>query len=150
VTKIYLTYKTASRILNKWKSKFLSNQVTYKTASRILNKWKSKFLSNQTIAAVFGEKFASSPIMHRQRGPLCHQAPQTTAGSTAENSIDGENEDCARSQYEKYRAQITRAIKDSGCNLSATERVLKNAGICCSRRWLKHYAAIWGLKKAGE
>lgn len=49
------------------------------------------------------------------------------------------------SKYEQDKELIIKTFYQQKQNLSATERVLKEQGVLCSRRWLKIFLQKWGI-----
>lgn len=50
------------------------------------------------------------------------------------------------SHYENHRKEIIAAFKRCKGNISATERLLRQQGFKCSRRWLGVFVKKWGLR----
>lgn len=84
------------------------------------------------LMSVFTERFKGGPVAKR------------AAEDCGEESRADENH--ARSHYEKHKAAIITVFREQRGNISATERVLREKGIRCSRRWLTEFVERWGLK----
>ncbi|MCP4601740.1 MAG: FHA domain-containing protein [Proteobacteria bacterium] len=69
------------------------------------------------------------------------QSPSKT--NEAKQVPEVEEDESLVSIYEKHKALILSTYEDREKNISATERLLKNKGIKCSRRWLKIYLDKW-------
>ncbi len=95
-------------------------------ADRLVTRIRSGVGSAVALSTVFAERFGSGPVARR------HQA-------------NGENEDSS-SRYEQHKDLIVAAFRESGGNLSATERILRSRDFRCSRRWLSIFAERWGLR----
>ena len=81
------------------------------------------------LGAVLAERYPDNPVVRRGRDVLREGGPKPASGW---------------SKYERHREVIMAAYRDSGMNLSATERALRKRGIPASRRWLAEYLRRWG------
>jgi DNA-binding NtrC family response regulator len=57
-----------------------------------------------------------------------------------------DNREGQASRYESNKAHIIATYKRNEGNLSATVRELSQGGFNCSRRWIRHFIALWGEK----
>jgi hypothetical protein len=80
--------------------------------------------ASRAVTEVFGKRFGDGPVARRH-----------------EKSADD-----GSSRYEANKAVIIDAYRESGENLTATERALKERGIRCSRRWLAVFLERWGVR----
>jgi transcriptional regulator with GAF, ATPase, and Fis domain len=101
--------------------------------------------SKEAVTAVFVDRFGDGPVSRRYaRNPApVSRTPLQDTGTMAcqENASGSDN-----SHYEKHKAEIVEAFKRCNGNLTATERMLKTAGIRCTRRWIGVFAKKWGLR----
>jgi transcriptional regulator with AAA-type ATPase domain len=87
------------------------------------------------VETVFSERFTRRlSEMPRRANSISEAAPHPT-----QDLLDGQ------SHYERNKDLIVSTLKACSGNLSATERVLRDKGLRCSRRWLREYATKWGV-----
>jgi DNA-binding NtrC family response regulator len=87
--------------------------------------------SGGALGAVLAERYPDNPVVRRAKSVQTSGRAKSTGWS----------------KYERHRAEIISAYRDSGENLSATARALKQQGIRTSRRHLADYLARWGERR---
>lgn len=80
--------------------------------------------TSRAVIEVFGKRFGDGPVAQRH----------------------GKSKDDGSSRYEANKELIIAAYRESGNNLTATERMLKERGLRCSRRWLAVFLKRWGVR----
>lgn len=112
----------------------------------------------ETINDIFHKRFADGPVS-RSRRPLGKQgsldpsleSPATvTMGDAARARTVNINEATSGSHYETNKDLIIETYLATGQNLTATEALLKQEGIPCSRRWLSVFLASWNVRCKGR
>ncbi|MCP4679383.1 MAG: FHA domain-containing protein [Deltaproteobacteria bacterium] len=95
-------------------------------ADRIVTRLAAGTPPSKAADSVFEERFPTSSIRKR----------------------DGQviKKDETASHYEQNKSMIIGVFRESGGNVSATERLLRSNGFSCSRRWLRTYLKRWGVK----
>lgn len=78
----------------------------------------------RAVTEVFGKRFGDGPVARRH----------------------GKSKDDGSSRYEANKELIIAAYRESNKNLTATERMLKERGLRCSRRWLAVFLERWGVR----
>ncbi len=108
---------------------------------RLISKMVTGVEPKSAVATVFAERFGSGPVAlrHQKVVPADREEPPP---------IEPVKEDATTtaSHYDIYREQIESAYHQCNGNLAATERMLRSAGIRCTRRWLGIYLKKWGLR----
>jgi DNA-binding NtrC family response regulator len=94
-------------------------------ADRLATRIASGMSPAQAVTDVFGRRFSDGPVARRN---------------------DTRNEEVSSSRYESHREVIIAAYRESGMNLTATERLLKARGLRCSRRWLAVFLEKWSIR----
>ncbi|MCU0664834.1 MAG: sigma 54-interacting transcriptional regulator [Myxococcota bacterium] len=87
--------------------------------------------ADKAVPEIMEERLGTMAGAHNSIVP---QAPQTAL-------IEGPT-----SHYDTYRLVIEQLYRECRGNLSATERALASRGISSSRRWLRHYLRLWGVR----
>jgi hypothetical protein len=111
---------------------------------RLVSKMVTGIVPKEAVASVFVERFGTGPVSARYTNRPVPATPQPRMDAAPPDKISdvgGES-----SHYELHRAEITEAFMQCEGNLSATERMLKSAGIRCTRRWIGVFAKKWGLR----
>jgi DNA-binding NtrC family response regulator len=96
-------------------------------ADRLVTKIRTGTAPKEGLDAVFRERFSDGPISMRH-------LKEDHASSESSN-------------YEQNKDAIIAAYRECGGNLSAAERLLKQRGISCTRRWLRVFVKKWGLRE---
>lgn len=96
-------------------------------ADRLVTRVKTGAAPLDAINTVFRERFSESPVAFRHL---------TDSDAASPNS-----------GYEQNKDAIIAAYRECGGNLSATERLLRQRGIPCTRRWLGKFARQWGIRE---
>ena len=112
---------------------------------RLVSKMITGVQPADAIASVFLERFGDGPVTKRYAkapspAPASPRHEPTKPGRPS--TIPGGD----NSHYEQYKPEIIKAYLACGGNLTATERMLKSAGIRCTRRWIGVFAKKWGLR----
>ncbi len=114
-------------------------------ADRLVSKIVTGVSPGDAVTQVFGDRFGQGPVSARYSESTAPVSAMSSAGPTP-SSAPAESSDESHSHYEAHKEQITAAFHQCGGNLSATERLLRQRGVRCTRRWIGIFASKWGLR----
>jgi DNA-binding NtrC family response regulator len=117
-------------------SERIATRVAVGTApAEAVDKVLGEFLSEETTENPVSSHPPSRSLGKQPRGAA--RSPDSTgAGSSSGSSL-----------YEQNKELIVELLDECDGNLAAAERALKARGFTCSRKSLRHYADLWGIRR---